>query len=327
MLKIFTFFLISFSINAAASSIKKPTSEDFKSWVTFMASDEMKGRANGSEEIEVVAHWIASEFENAGLKNVPGMDDYFQSFQGNKSNPYRNVIAYLKGSNPKKAHEYIILSAHYDHIGLTDGVVNNGADDNASGVSTLLGLAHHLQQAKPERSVLFIAWSGEEEGMLGSKFYTEHPVLPLENGVLNVNFEMVGHTKGQGKKQFWVTGAKYSSLYEDLKQIGLERNWNVSPSPFPELNLFWRSDNVSFALLDVDKQNKTAYGIPAHSISTWGREGHYHSPADDIHNLDYDNLALFSETMSSMLVELAARPTVAQWRDTDDVTFKHYKAK
>ena len=323
MRKIIILLFASISINVVAS----PNVEVYKSWVAYMASDEMKGRKNGSDEIELVAHWIASQFKNAGLSNAPGIVNYFQSFQGRGINPYRNVIGFLEGSDAQKSHEYIIISAHYDHIGVSDGVVNNGADDNASGVSALLGIAHHLKEMKPERSVLFIAWSGEEEGLLGSKHYVANPVLPLKNAVLNLNLEMVGHTEGLGKKQFWITGAKHSSLYDELKQIGLESQWKVSPSPFPKMNLFVRSDNISLAILETDEQKKIIYGIPAHSISTWGREGHYHTPSDDIDGLDYDNLSQLVEVLSSMVVELAARSTVVEWREDSDVNFKHYSER
>ena len=325
VLRIFTLLIASFSIVAMADVSINPSAESYQKWVTYMASDEMKGRANGSKEIDVVAHWIASQFNNAGLSYPPEMETHLQSFQAKGAIPYRNVIGYLEGSDPAKAHEYIIVSAHYDHIGTSGGLVNNGADDNASGVAALIGVAHQLQKSRPERSMLFIAWSGEEEGFLGSKYYITEPVLPLENAVLNINFEMVGHTKGLGKKQFWLTGAKYSSLYKELKKISDEKDWTVSSSPFPELSLFWRSDNISLALLDVNQETKTAYGIPAHTISTWGREGHYHSPNDDADKIDFENLAQFADTLSYMLIKLSSLPSVVQWHETSDISFKHYK--
>ena len=164
VLRIFTLLIASFSIVAMADVSINPAAESYQKWVTYMASDEMKGRANGSKEIDVVAHWIASQFNNAGLSYPPEMETHLQSFQAKGAIPYRNVIGYLEGSDPAKAHEYIIVSAHYDHIGTSGGLVNNGADDNASGVAALIGVAHQLQKSRPERSILFIAWSGEEEG-------------------------------------------------------------------------------------------------------------------------------------------------------------------
>ena len=93
------------------------------------------------------------------------------------------------------------------------------------------------------------------------------------------------------------------------------------------MSLFVRSDNISLAILETDEQKKIIYGIPAHSISTWGREGHYHTPSDDIDSLDYDNLSQLVEVLSSMVVELAARSTAVEWHEDSDINFKHYSER
>jgi len=298
--------------------------QDVENWVTRLAADQMRGRVNGSREITEASEWIAGQFEAAGLTPVPGQGSYFQEHDHGKEFPYRNVIGYLKGNDSQLADEYIILSAHYDHIGTKDNMVFNGADDNASGVSAVIGLAHTLAQSKPKRSILFVAWSGEEEGLLGSKYYTEHPLLPLGNAVLNLNFEMVGHTQGMGKRQFWITGAEHSTLYASLKQIGDMWGWKVTASPFPELELFWRSDNVSFVQLKVDREAGAIYGIPAHSISTWGQEGHYHKPNDDADTLDYDNLSGLIEMLAVMVGDLANRSNTIQWKSDSAAPLRPY---
>ncbi len=318
-----------FAVLLATASVVNANSQTgvdtVRDWVSFLASDELKGRANGSPEITLAGDYIASHFEAAGLTAVPGKDTYFQEFNNDLEHPYRNVIGYLQGSDPKLAGEYIILSAHYDHVGNVDGTIFNGADDNASGVAAVLGLAYRLAALKPKRSIVFITWSGEEEGMLGSQFYTSQPWLPLEDAVLNLNFELVGHTGGLGKRQFWITGAEYSTLYSSLKVIGSRNDWSVSRSPFADLQLFWRSDNVSFVRLAEDQETQTLYGIPAHSISTWGQEGHYHKPHDDADALDYENLSGLIAVTSNMVVELAGQPEAVQWRDNGQLRLRQFK--
>ena len=324
-----TFSLISlmsmFSFAYATSLFNEnlPNENDYRNWVKFLASDEMKGRKNGSDEIEKASIWIAKQFELAGLKPLINESSFFQEYPALDKKPYRNVIGFLPGSNPIKAQEYIVLSAHYDHIGQKWGVVFNGADDNASGVSAMIGMAHHLRQLKPERSILFIAWSGEELGFLGSRHYVRNPVLPLSQMILNLNFEMVGHTQGLGKNQFWMTGAELSSVFNDIQSLALKKKWQATVDPYSKLNLFWRSDNSSFAAISVDNEKRITYGVPAHTISTWGREGHYHMPEDDFQTLDYENLNNFVKTVSFIVNGLSAKKNVPFWQSS----FEGYKFK
>lgn len=321
-----TTLLMSLLLLASAVNAESMTDADtVRSWVSYLASDQMQGRGNGSKEITQASDWIAQHFDSAGLVTVPGNETFFQAYENGKQHAYRNVIGYLPGSDPDLADEYIVLSAHYDHIGKDGAKIFNGADDNASGTSTVIGLAYELAVLKPKRSILFVAWSGEEEGMLGSKFYVSDPLLPLDNAVLNLNFEMVGHTEGQGKQQFWVTGSEYSTLYSSLKRMGTKKDWRISRTPYPDLQLFWRSDNVSFVQLASDQQTRTVYGIPAHSISTWGQEGHYHSPSDDPDSLDYENLSALINVLGGMVNELAKRTDVVEWRDRSDIRLRAYK--
>ena len=248
---------------------------------------------------------------------------FFQEYPTLDKKPYRNVIGFLPDSNPIKAQEYIVLSAHYDHISQKWGVVFNGADDNASGVSAMIGMAHYLRQLKPERSILFIAWSGEELGFLGSRHYVRNPVLPLSQIILNLNFEMVGHTQGLGKNQFCMTGAELSSVFNDIQSLALKKKWQATVDPYSKLNLFWRSDNSSFAAISVDNEKRITYGVPAHTISTWGREGHYHMPEDDFQTLDYENLNNFVKTVSFIVHGLSAKKNVPFWQSS----FEGYKFK
>lgn len=304
-----------------------PDADMVSEWVSFLASDELQGRANGTPSIREASEWIAGHFADAGLAHAPGAESYFQEYMPEKKIPYRNVIGYLSGSDPSLANEYIVLSAHYDHIGVDGLKIFNGADDNASGTSTVVGLAYRLAKLKPGRSILFIAWSGEEEGLLGLRHYTTQPMLPLEDAVLNLNFEMVGHTEGKGKHQFWVTGAEHSTLFPALRKMGDEVGWKVAPNPFTDLQLFWRSDNASFVQLQVNEATRTIYGVPAHSISTWGKEGHYHAPSDTADTLDYENLAALIEVMGDMVYRLANQPDTIDWKDNPNFHLRHYDEK
>ena len=142
--------------------------------------------------------------------------------------------------------------------------------------------------------------------------------------MLNLNFEMVGRTGNLGKKQFWVTGAEYSNLFLTFKQNFKKYNWEVNKSPFPEMKLFFRSDNASFINLASDRATNTVFGIPAHSISTWGKEGHYHQATDDVGALDFENILEFISTMSQEVISLANNKNI-YWNSSRSVKFKHLR--
>src|SRR5690242_10437807 len=199
--------------------------EHLRADLSFLASDALAGRNTPSPGLEAAAAFIASRFRGAGLE-APVNGTYFQTAdltaqvkeaaERHHLQPPgqpvvgRNVIGLLRGSDPKLRDTYIIVSAHYDHIGTLDTAAGrtleksdvgndhifNGANDDGSGTVSVIALAEAFSRLniKPRRSIVFIAFCGEEWGLLGSRFYTEHPIFPLKQTIANINLEQVGRT-------------------------------------------------------------------------------------------------------------------------------------
>ena len=167
----------------------------------------------------------------------------------------QNVAALLQGTDTTLAKEYVILSAHYDHIGFASGTgqkdsIFNGARDNAMGTTAILAAAKAFAAKPPRRSLLFLAFTGEEMGLLGSRYYAEHPLLPLNQAVYNLNIDGAGFND---TTLVTVIGLERTSVRGLLEEGSMKHGLKAMPDPAPEQNLFDRSDNVSFA----------AKGIPA----------------------------------------------------------------
>lgn len=288
------------------------SSDELSAWAHFLASDQMKGRANGSTEMAIAAGYIAAQFENAGLKPAPGMDGYIQEFSFERRNnaiQERNVIGYLEGSDPVLKNEYLIYSSHFDHVGVgrkVDGdSIYNGANDNVAGTSTIMGLAHAFKRSgkKPKRSMLFIAFAGEEMGMRGSRaFYNEGPI-PHNNIFLNMNMEMTGHCTNLGKQRYYMTGPSFTNFDELLDEYNESMNWKRVDSVKSADGLMFASDNVVFA---VDREGEKArLNIPAHTICTHGGEDHIHRPHDEPEFMDYKNMADLVDYLHDLSLHLS----------------------
>lgn len=191
-------------------------SDRIRADVAFLADDRLAGRLIGSPGADSAAAYIARRFAELGLKPAPGLGGWFQPFTVSPDAPAahgtrlagaegRNVVGVLPGRDPALAGEYVVIGAHYDHLGTggmgnsldpdSAGVPHNGADDNASGVAALLEIARRLTLSRPGRSVLFLAFSGEEQGLLGSTHYVKNPAVPNQQVVAMLNFDMVGRMK------------------------------------------------------------------------------------------------------------------------------------
>lgn len=226
-----------------------------------------------------------------------------------KNTTLRNVIAYIPGKT--KPEEIILFSAHYDHIGLkqTDfeklnnsaqqDLIFNGADDNASGVAAVLQLAQYYkayyQHKDNARTIMFIAFAGEELGGFGSQYFSKS--LKPENIVAMINIEMIGKTSSFGEGKFWLTGFNYSNLGTLLNQYIAEKNeknnqnnWQIYPDPYPKYNLFYRSDNATLARL----------GVPAHTISASqiDKDQHYHQVSDHATTLNIISMQKLIQNLS-----------------------------
>lgn len=227
-----------------------------------------------------------------------------------------NVIGFIEGSSPSLKDEYVILTAHYDHIGFreasseSDDYIFNGARDNAIGVAGLLTAAKALSAKRPERSVMVLAVTGEEMGLLGSGYYVEHPLMPLNKAVFNLNIDGAGYndvTKitGLGVSR---TGAE-SEITKGVSALGL----TLIDDPVPEMGLFDRSDNVQFAVK----------GIPAPSFSpgftSFSDEmmQYYHKEADNPESLDYDYCTKFAKSFAYTARLIANKDKAPIWISGD----------
>jgi hypothetical protein len=205
--------------------------------------------------------------------------------QLNDSAEVKNVIGVLKGSDAELSKEAIIFSAHLDHIGISGTVgdtINNGADDDASGVTAVLTLAdaYTTLPQKPKRSVIFMTFWGEEKGLLGSRHYAKDPTWPLEKTVANINLEMLGRPEAGAQGKVWMTGWDQSDLGEIMK-VGADRaGVLVFDHPRFSAMLYRQSDNWSF----VEK------GVIAHSFSAGSLHEDYHQPSDEWEKLRLDHM-------------------------------------
>lgn len=192
----------------------------------------------------------------------------------------RNVIGVLPGSDPELKKEAIIYSAHLDHIGRASGkdTVNNGADDNATGVTAVLTIADAMAALKtrPKRTTIFMTFWGEEKGLLGSRHYASKPTWPLENTVANVNIEMVGRPAGGAFEKCWMTGWNKSDLGEIMKKSSAKIGVEIFEHPQFSAMLYARSDNYSLA----------QKGVVAHSFSAGSLHADYHQPTDEWEKLE-----------------------------------------
>ncbi|MFL5403807.1 MAG: M28 family peptidase [Gemmatimonadales bacterium] len=191
-----------------------------------------------------------------------------------------NVIGILEGADPALRNEYLVYSAHIDHIGITPGQadsINNGADDNASGVAGLLGLLEAFTRPgiHPRRSLIFFAPSGEEPGLLGSEHFTEHPPVPLQSIVADINMDLIGRN---WRDSVIAVGLEQSDLGETLRRV-VQSHPELRMTPiadrWPEERIFYRSDHYNFA----------RRGVPI-LFFTSGTHADYHRPTDDPGRID-----------------------------------------
>jgi hypothetical protein len=204
-----------------------------------------------------------------------------------------NIVAVLPGTdkNPATAKEVVLYSSHYDHLGVTpDGKeIFNGADDDASGTSAVINLAQHFaHKGNNKRTLMFSAFTAEEIGGFGSKYFSQQ--LNPADVVAMINIEMIGKPSKFGAGTVWMTGMDRSNLGELLNNSLKTKNTEVYKDPYPEQGLFYRSDNATLARL----------GVPAHSFSSTqlDKDKHYHQTSDDINSLDLVSMYKVIESLS-----------------------------
>jgi Zn-dependent M28 family amino/carboxypeptidase len=241
-----------------------------------------------------------------------------------------NIVARIPGSDPKLKDEYVVLSAHIDHVGIGEPIngdrIYNGAMDNGSGSALLLDIARSLKQThtKLKRSLLLVWVTGEEKGLLGSKYFAEHPTVAPKSMIADINTDMF--LPIVPLKILTVYGLAESDLGDRVKQVGDQLNVQIQPDPLPLLNVFIRSDQYNFVrhgvpslMIDVG----AAPGSPEAAIIKGWRTERYHAPSDDANQpVNLATAAGYEELIRALVIEVANDPKRPQWKQ--DSFFRRY---
>ena len=343
-----------FAAIAAAAAVAqvqpKVTANDLKADVSFLASDALEGRATPSKGLDIAAEYIAAEFRRAGLEPA-GDDGYFQTADlksvlsllpagGPVQNSLarslapaaqqpirlRNVIGVLRGSDPALKDTYLVLTAHYDHLGVGGSGegdhIFNGANDDASGTSSVIEIAKALAALpqRPRRSIVFMMLFGEELGVLGSRYYCQHPVFPLARTVADINLEQLGRTddnEGPRLLQFNLTGFDYTDIAAFLSKAGGETGIKVVKDGRNSDSFFSRSDNTAFA----------EAGVPSTTLSVSYIYPDYHRTSDKWPKLDYDNMAKVDDAVALGVYRIADSVEAPRWNKANPKTARYVKAR
>ena len=330
-LSLFTALLAFSLISLQCSSQKQLTPEDYdkalpvyiqtiqpeklKDHLYIFASDEFEGRNTGEEGQKKAANYIRDFYIKNKIQSPesPFVENYFQKIPANTypriKKDTENVLGFIQGS--EKPDEIVVISAHYDHVGVQNGEIYNGADDDGSGSVAILEIAHAFKKAekdgfRPKRSILFLHVTAEEIGLLGSKFYTDiQPVFPLENTVADLNTDMIGRVDDAHKVNpnyvYLIGSDKLSKelhqLSEEIntKYIGLELDYTYNDEKDPN-RFYYRSDHYNFA-----KNN-----IPIIFYFN-GVHADYHKPTDTPDKINYEALANRTQLIFATAWELANR--------------------
>jgi hypothetical protein len=258
-----------------------------------LASDEMEGRKPGTSGIEKAAKYIENEFKRIGLTTFEGLKTYRQTFsfrdrRSKKEITSANIIGVLEGSSKKD--EYVIISAHYDHLGTKksgEDKIYNGANDDASGVTGVLALAEYFKKVGNERTLVFVAFTAEEMGLLGSIHFGKG--IDASKFVAGINLEMIGKIPSFGPNTAWLTGFERSDFGKIVQKNLIGSGYQLFPDPYKKFNLFFRSDNASLARL----------GVPSHTFSTTAIDvdKEYHQVSDEAETL---NMTVITQTIQAV---------------------------
>jgi len=297
------------------NAYKEINAADLKKNLYVIAADDMEGRDTGSKGQKKAGEYMINYYKNLGISAPKALGSYYQKVPsefmkqrgGGNLPDSENILAFIEGS--EKPDEIVVVSAHYDHVGTKNGVVYNGADDDGSGTVAVMEIAKAFQQAKkagkgPKRSILFLHVTGEEHGLFGSEYYSEHPVFPLANTVVDLNIDMIGRDDpaNRGKQYVYVIGSEM--LSSQLKVINeaankrtnnLELNYKYDDLNDPE-QLYYRSDHYNFA----------KHNIPV-AFFFDGIHEDYHKPGDDPEKIDYQLLEKRTQLIFTTSWDIANR--------------------
>lgn len=276
-----------------------------------IASDEYEGRKTGEPGQKKAAEYL-KEFYKKNEISAPN-EEYFQhipsAYFNHKYKDSENVMAMIKGSEFPE--EIVVVSAHYDHLGINNqGDVFNGADDDGSGTVSVMQMAKAFKKAEkkghgPKRTILFMHFTGEEIGLVGSRYYSENPIFPLKNTVVNLNIDMIGRIDDQHENNpdymYLIGSDRLSSDLDSIvnqqnrKYTDLELNYTYNDKNHPE-RLYYRSDHYNFVKHDV----------PVIFFFS-GLHADYHKITDTADKIDYELMTLRTELIFYTAWEIANR--------------------
>jgi hypothetical protein len=298
--------------------------------LVYLASDDLKGRFIGTPGIDSAALYIAREFKQAGVHPLAGNTGYFQFFQhhfnanGIDSGSaamdvsLRNVMGFIRGSDPKLREQYVVLSSHYDHLGVSThpqleqgklDSIYNGARDNASGTTAVIDAARYFGKYPPKRSIMFVCYTAEEEGLIGSQWYADNPVLPLNKIVYNLNIDNASYDDTT-----LVTLVGLHRTSEDSAIVAACRVYGLHVNNDPTGGqLFFESDNAPLAM----------HGIPAPTYSLGMQAmdstilNRYHRLSDETGNMDFGYIVRWVHAYILAAQFIANEPSQPMWTKGD----------
>lgn len=292
------------------------TASDLKTHLYIVANDSMEGRETGSEGQKKAGRYLISQYIKNGISFPKVAESFYQKVpaaflnrrKGDNLNDSENIWAFIEGS--EKPEEVVVVSAHYDHVGVKNGDVYNGADDDGSGTVALLEIAEAFAKAKkdghgPKRSILFFHATGEEHGLLGSSYYSENPLFAFENTVTDINIDMIGRRdvahEASNNYVYLIGADRLSSDLDSIctavndkyTKIDLDYKFNDKNDP----NHFYeRSDHYNFA----------KHGIPSVFLFN-GVHADYHRKTDTVDKIEFDALTKRTQLAFSIAWEVANR--------------------
>jgi hypothetical protein len=280
--------------SAVMSAMNSIVADDAQNYVNVLADDALEGRETGTRGGRAAGAYLGEQFQQFKLRGGGVSGGYYQPFGSNS----RNLLGWIEGSDPELKKQYIFVTAHYDHVGYGNrrtslggiGQIHNGADDNASGDSGVLESIKAFEELStpPKRSVMFVLWDAEEEGLLGSKYWIDHPTVPLASVAAVINVDMIGRLRNN---HLIVYGGRTSygwrqmlSRDNETTGLSLDFNWTLKAD----------SDHYPFI----------SAGVPTVMLHT-GLHEDYHRPSDKADKINSTGLQTVSRLLFRTALEMA----------------------
>ncbi|MCL2027602.1 MAG: M20/M25/M40 family metallo-hydrolase [Bacteroidales bacterium] len=302
-------FVFSAVFSANGQTILK---ERLEQHVYTLAADSLQGRKAGTKYAQMAANYIVKQFEAIGIK--PYFDSTFlQTFQWHENTmTSQNVVGIIQGNDSVLKNDFIVVGAHFDHLGVKGGHIYNGADDNASGVAVLIELARKLKenQSNLKRSIILIAFDAEEVGLHGSNYFLNHFEHPTERIELMISVDMVGWYATSGELNYMGSHTIKNGKKIILDPLLVPEGLNVTVKKF-ERHPFRGTDTDPFA----------KKGIPTLATTT-GVKSPYHKPEDEAHLIDFDGMVLITEHLKNLVASVAIH---ADYEASGRIAKKHKK--